>query len=419
MDSYERLNTRMKITVAGGGAAGIFAAISCKEKNSSADITVLEQGDKPLVKVALSGGGRCNLTNSITDPVQLSTFYPRGSRELIGPFQRFNSADTVNWFQSHGVSLKREPDGRVFPESDKSESIVKCLLDTAEKTGVKIRKNCGLTSAITSPQKGGFDLLTSDGSSGYCDLLLLATGGSPDSAGIRIAASVGHTIIDQIPSLFSFVITDSRISSIPGISLQKALISLPQTRFSSAGPVLITHNGISGPAVLKLSSLAARELHAKEYKTTCRIDWFPDSTLEQTLQILSGNRKLIAGKKIFGEPPLKIPRRLWNSLAEASGCGSDQHWADLSKKQAAEIAAQIHKCELKITGKDRNKEEFVTCGGVKLSEISFKTMQSKLYPSLFFAGELLDIDGLTGGFNLQAAWTTGWIAGEGMALFKQ
>ena len=189
------------------------------------------------------------------------------------------------------------------------------------------------------------------------------------------------------------MITDSRISSIPGISLQKVSITLPQTRFSSAGPVLITHNGISGPVVLKLS-LWPQGNCTQKYKTTCRVDWFPDSTLEQTLQVLSSNRKLIAGKRIFGEPPLKIPRRLWNSLAEASGCGSDQLWADLSKKQAAEIAAQIHKCELKITGKDKNKEEFVTCGGVKLSEISFKTMQSKLCPRLFFADCLTSMDSL-------------------------
>jgi len=405
----------MKAAIAGGGAAGFFAAIACKQENPSVEVTILEQNSTILSKVALSGGGRCNLSNSVTVPRQLSTFYPRGSRELIGPFTRFGPADTVKWFQSHGVTLKTEPDGRVFPASDKSLSIVNCLSETAENSGVILRKSCGIEAAIPLPDLQGFELILSSGSKEQYDMLLLATGGSAESAGISIASSLGHTIIEQVPSLFSFVVNDRRIAGIPGISLPEIKISIPETRFSSRGPALITHNGLSGPAVLKLSSFAARDLFEKGYDFQCMIDWYPHSVTEQTIQQISLMRTSNAGKRIHAETPIPIPKRLWVSLAEASGCGPTDLWAHLSKKQALDLTEQIHRGILNVTGKDRNKEEFVTCGGVKLSEINFKTMQSKIHPRLFAAGELLDIDGLTGGFNLQAAWTTGYIAGLSMA----
>jgi predicted Rossmann fold flavoprotein len=406
----------MKIIIAGGGPAGFFAAINAKLKNPSAEVTILEKSDKLLEKVFLSGGKRCNLSNAIFEPAKLCNYYPRGHKELLQPFYRFNPRNTIAWFKSRGIPIKTEPDGRIFPMSNHSQTIVDSLIHVAEKADVKVLKNCELIKVNRSVETGNYSLELTDDQLMHCDKLLLATGGSAQSAGVIAAAALGHTIIEQIPSLFTFTVSDKRITTLPGVSLSNIAISIPGTKFKERGALLITHTGFSGPAILKLSAFAARDLFIKNYQFTVVINWVPDKTQDKTLALIVSQRQIAARQKIHDRPPFPFPIRLWQSLAEAAGCKSAQFWADLSKAQANDLAMQICKCTFAVTGKNSNKGEFVTCGGVNLSEINFDTMESRKCSGLYFAGEILDIDGVTGGFNLQAAWTTGFIAGESMAV---
>jgi hypothetical protein len=401
-----------RIIVVGGGAAGFFAAIAAAE--AGAEVTVLEKTPRFLDKVRISGGGRCNVTHAFFDPRGFAARYPRGERNLPAPFRIFSAADTVAWFESRGVKLKTEGDGRIFPVTDSSQTVIDCLLRAAQKAGVSFRSNCAVES-ITKPADGKFELKLPGGQTIPCDKLLLATGGCRAAAAGQLAVSLGHTIEPPVPSLFTFHIESSWLRSLAGISLEGAEVSVPAVKLRERGPLLVTHWGLSGPVILRLSAWGARELHGLDYKFPLLVDWLPGSDAEKISAELDSRRQTQPAKLVVNTPLSPLPSRLWEQLVIAAGIARDTRWAALSRSAQHSMVGQLIRTEFQVTGKSLNKEEFVTCGGVKLGEVNFKTMESKICPGLFFAGELLDIDGITGGFNFQAAWTTGFIAGRAMA----
>lgn len=403
----------MKIIVIGGGAAGFLAAITCKENNPDAEVTILEKSDLLLRKVMLSGGKRCNLSNAQKDLRQFVSNYPRGSKELYHLLHHFGPNETFDWFQSRGVQLKTESDNRIFPQSNQSQSVVNCLLKQAKDKNIKIITNCGLSELIKNSNE--FNLTLTDNSKIECDAVVIATGGETESAGILAAKSLGHTIIKQIPSLFTFIVQDKIIEHLPGISIQDVIVSIADIKYKQRGSILITHNGLSGPAILKLSSFAARELYDKKYNFTCYVNWLPSLKPDEIITKIDSMRKSAAPRKICSQSPFELPSRLWASLSKSAGCEEILLWANISKKQVTRFGELLYRYPFRVNGRDTNRSEFVTCGGIKLSEIDFNTMESKLCPGVFFAGEILDIDGVTGGFNLQAAWSTGYIAGKSAA----
>ncbi|MCS6772339.1 MAG: NAD(P)/FAD-dependent oxidoreductase [Kiritimatiellae bacterium] len=403
----------LRIAIAGGGAAGFFAAIRAAEENRRAEVLLFERSPEPLAKVAISGGGRCNVTHHCFDIDRLVQHYPRGARELIGPFHRFQPKDTVEWFESRGVRLKVEPDGRIFPVSDRSASIVQCLLREAERLGVQLFLGTPVESVRSFPG-GGFELDLQRGQRVQADRVLLATGGNRATAGYRLAASLGHTIVEPVPSLFSFHIPDSSLHRLSGISVPDARISAEGPVPEQAGPLLVTHWGISGPAVLKLSAWGARAFAACDYCTTLNVCWQSDGRGRRR-EAIAEERRRHPARSLVARPLIRVPARLWEWILERANIPGDRMWSHLSNAEANRLADACDRMSLETAGKSLFKDEFVTCGGVSLKEVDFRTMQSKCCPGLYFAGELLDIDALTGGFNLQAAWTTGWIAGEAMA----
>ncbi|MEX1012093.1 MAG: NAD(P)/FAD-dependent oxidoreductase [Waddliaceae bacterium] len=376
----------MKITVLGGGAAGFFAAITAKKKYPEATVILLERSNKLLSKVRISGGGRCNVTHSCFDPRELIKNYPRGSKELLGAFHQFQPRDTINWFLERGVSLKTEADGRMFPITDSSDTIINALLDEADKVGViiKLQSKVKLEEIET-------------------DRLILATGSS--KSGFEIAKQFGHTIQAPVPSLFTFNIPSFLLESTSGVTLEKVNLRLEGTKLFQEGPLLITHFGFSGPAALKLSAFAARYLAEKNYEATLKIDWVPTLAIEEIMTLILSEG---TSKKLGNIKSIPLPKRLWKLLCE----NEDQIVGQTSKSTIRKLCEKLKSDSYLIKGKTTNKEEFVTCGGVTLSEINFKTMESKIHKNLYFCGEILDIDGVTGGFNFQNAWTTGWIAGN-------
>jgi predicted Rossmann fold flavoprotein len=401
-----------EIVIVGGGAAGFFAAITAARANGNCKISLFERSSQFLSKVRISGGGRCNVTHALFDPRMFTTRYPRGERELISPFHRFSADDTTAWFEARGVRLKREEDGRIFPVTDSSETVIDCLIKEAKAAGVRLFARKGVESARLRIQ-GGFDLKLIDGESIECDRLLLATGGCRSIGGAELARSLGHTIEPPVPSLFSLHLPAPWLRSLPGISVSDVLLSVGKLR--ERGPLLITHNGISGPAVLRLSAWGARILHEKEYRFSLRVNWIP-SLSENELRIqFQSRRQMEPTRRVNNSPIGAIPSRLWENLVSNAGIFPETTWTSLTRAGMNELVRQLRATELEVDGKSLNKEEFVTCGGVRLREINFKTMESRVTPNLYFAGELLDIDGITGGFNFQAAWTTGWIAGHAMA----
>ncbi|MFA6288131.1 MAG: NAD(P)/FAD-dependent oxidoreductase [Opitutaceae bacterium] len=406
--------TSPRVIVVGGGAAGFFAAIACAEANPSSHVVLYEATAHPLAKVRVSGGGRCNVTHACPEPRELVKRYPRGGRELMGPFNRFGPRDTIGWFAARGVELKTENDGRMFPVTDDSGTIVDCLRLAADKAGVKIFTSMGVRQ-VERMEAGGFRVEFTDGSVGEFDRMLLATGGNKSSVGSIIAAELGHTIEAPVPSLFTFHIDDARIRGLEGLSVLDAETSVGGTRLRERGPLLVTHWGMSGPAILKLSAWGARELAERGYKFTLGVSWVGDRTPAQVQSTLVAARAANLKKKITTWNPFALPSRLWERLAVAAGIAPDTVWTSVSNAALEAFAAQLAAGEFTVEGKSLNKEEFVTCGGVRLREVDFKTMESRLCPGLHFAGELLDIDGVTGGFNFQAAWTTGWLAGRAMA----
>ena len=403
-----------KIAIIGGGAAGFFAAIACARANAANEVSIYERGSEFLTKVRISGGGRCNVTHACFDPRTLSERYPRGERALISPLHRFSPSDTVAWFEERRVRLKTEPDGRMFPVTDSSQTIIDCLVDEAEAAGVRLFARKAV-ERVQQASPRGFELRFSSGEVARCDRLLLATGGSRSPGGAQMAESLGHTFTPPVPSLFSFHVAAPWLRLLPGVSVQDVEASVPGTPLRERGALLITHNGVSGPAILRLSAWGARILHSLDYEFALRVNWVPDLDDEQIRAQLQALRESNPNRRVANSPIAPLPVRLWEQLALAAGIDRETRWTTLSRASAIALASSLARTELTVNGKSLNKEEFVTCGGVNLREIDFKTMESRITPGLYFAGELLDLDGITGGFNFQAAWTTGWIAGHAMA----
>lgn len=400
-----------RILIIGGGAAGFFGAIAAAEADPSAQVTLLERSKQPLAKVRISGGGRCNVTHHCFDPAELIKHYPRGGRELRGPFSRFQPQDMIDWLASKGVTVKAEADGRMFPNTDDSQTIIDALENAAKEAGVRVWN--GVNIAGVTKDEGRYSITLKNGTVLEGDRLLLATGSSP--AGHRWAKQLGHTIEPLAPSLFTFNIPKSGLSQLSGVVAPDATIAIDGTKLRQRGPLLITHWGFSGPAALKLSAWAARELAGSKYTAELRIAWISDLTVTDAQQRLNEAKKAHPKRLIIGENPFTIPLKLWKALVARAGITDDQRWAHISREQQDRLANAIADDRYQVKGKTTNKEEFVTCGGVKLSEVDFRTMESKKSPGLHLAGEILDIDGVTGGFNFQAAWTTSWLAGQAMA----
>ncbi|MGZ0655106.1 NAD(P)/FAD-dependent oxidoreductase [Coraliomargarita sp. W4R72] len=402
------------IAIIGGGAAGYFAAITAAEANPSAQVTIYEQSKRTLTKVKISGGGRCNVTHNCFDPAKLATHYPRGSRELRGAFHRWQPQDTLNWFAERGVSIKAEPDGRMFPSTDDSQTIIDCFQQAARTASVQLRKEIGLKSLTAN--SSGFTLKLSDDTQVQANKVLIATGSLKASSLTRALEALGHSIAPLAPSLFAFNLADKRTHGLAGLSVQNAAVSVLSSGKSKAqpqfGPILITHRGLSGPAILRLSAWQARALQAENYHFEIVINWLGNMSEDQVREQFNRLRKgkTLVKSKVFEA----IPRRLWERLVETVGIAEDQKWAQLPKDKETTLIQELVAGRYKVLGKTTNKDEFVTAGGVSLKEINFKTMESRLVPGLHFAGECLDIDGITGGFNFQAAWTGGRLAGLAM-----
>ncbi len=399
--------------IIGGGAAGFFAAVTCAEAAPEKRIAIFERGPQFLSKVRISGGGRCNVTHACFDSRAFTTRYPRGERALIGPFKQFQASDTVAWFANRGVELKTEADGRMFPTTNSSQTIIDCLLHEARKLKVDLLPNCGVERIERSNEK--FLLTLSTKETARCDRVLIAIGGCRTPALGQIAVSLGHTLEAPVPSLFTFHIECPWLHELAGVSLENVEASIPSESLREKGALLITHWGLSGPAILRLSAWGARALHGVDYRFQLLVNWLPQfnpQTLEEQLQQRRNAQpaKLVVNTSI---PPLSA--RLWEALVLASGIARETRWSAVSRQAQHRLIQQLLRTEFPVTGKSLNKDEFVTCGGVRLSEVDFKTMQSRVCPNLYFAGEVLDIDGITGGFNFQAAWTTGWLAGRAMA----
>lgn len=406
-------SSKIRIGIIGGGAAGFFAAIQCASLNANAEVIIFERTNKLLSKVRISGGGRCNVTHACFDVKQLLEFYPRGKKQLHSVFTRFNPTDTIQWFDSRGVKLKAEADGRMFPVTDSSQTIIDCLMSEAEIYGVKI-KTMSEVNSIT-PTENGFELLV-NGQQLKLDKVLIATGGHPSEKGFQWLSNLGIGIVKPVPSLFSFNINDKQLVSLMGLSLKNICVKLAGSNFSAAGPVVITHWGLSGPAILKLSSIAARSLADLNYQFILKVNWLGDEGEDDVRKLLIDCKTSYSTRKIVNHSPVDIPLRLWEYLVRKSEIGESLQWANLSKEMLRKLVASLTNDQYSIQGKTTFKEEFVTCGGVDLAEIDFKTMESKKMPGLHFAGEVLDIDAVTGGFNFQAAWSTGFVAGTAMAV---
>jgi predicted Rossmann fold flavoprotein len=406
-----RVSSR-QIIIVGGGAAGFFAAIAAAEQG--ANVTLLEKTARFLDKVRISGGGRCNVTHACFETCEFATRYPRGERALLAPFQKFSATDTVAWFEARGVKLKTERDGRMFPTTDSSQTIVDCLVAAAEKAGMKFRLNCGVESVVKNSDEK-FELTLAGGEKFSADKLLLATGGCRAAAAGNLAVSLGHKIEPPVPSLFTFQIEKPWLRSLAGVSLEFAEVSVPVAKLRERGPLLVTHWGLSGPAILKMSAWGARELHSLDYKFPLLVNWLPKFSAEKITAEFLARRETDGAKLVVNVSLAPLTSRLWEQLVLAAHIPADTRWSKLARAQSHALVQQLTRSEFSVVGKSLNKDEFVTCGGVKLSEVNFKTMESKICPGLFFAGELLDIDGITGGFNFQAAWTTGFIAGNAMA----
>ena len=403
-----------RIVIVGGGAAGFFAALACADAGAVAEILILEKTSQFLSKVKISGGGRCNVTHACFNEREFATRFPRGERALIGPLRQFQAGDTVAWFAARGVKLKTERDGRMFPVTDSSQTIVDCLLNAARAKNIQLKTNCGV-ERVAKKDGGGFELTLSNGETLACDKLLLATGGCRTPALGQLAVSLGHTLEMPVPSLFTFHIATPWLLDLAGISVEPVEVSVAETKLRERGALLITHWGLSGPVILRLSAWGARVLHQMDYRCTLRVNWLPHLSDEKLAAEFEARRRAQAARFVVNSTVAPLPARLWEQFVLAAGVARETRWSALSRPGQHQLIQQLLRGEFSVSGKSLNKDEFVTCGGVKLGEVDFKTMQSRVCPGLFFAGELLDIDGITGGFNFQAAWTTGWIAGRAMA----
>ncbi|MDX1910457.1 MAG: NAD(P)/FAD-dependent oxidoreductase [Saprospiraceae bacterium] len=404
----------MNIAIVGGGAAGFFAAITCAETNPDCRVTLFERGKNVLEKVRISGGGRCNVTHACFDPRELVKFYPRGSRELLGPFLQFGPAQTIEWFEQRGVALKTESDGRMFPQTDDSQTIVDCLQRAANRAGVQMLTSARVDKIFRRPSgEWELQLPQHPAKNLSFDKIMIASGSNP--AVWEMLRALGHQIVSPAPSLFTFNTKDTRLRDLAGVSVSRVKLRAIGTPWSAEGPLLVTHWGLSGPAILRVSAWGARDLLAIDYKFSLEINFLPEVNREEVLQFLQKNRQEQGRKQISAHPLFGLPARLWQRLTEAAGIATERRWADLDKKMMVALQDQLCAATFQITGKSTFKEEFVTAGGVSLKELNFKTFESRICPHLFIAGEALDIDAITGGFNFQAAWTGGWLAGKAMA----
>ena len=403
----------LKVVVIGGGAAGFFSAIACAQTNRAADVTLLEASRQPLTKVLISGGGRCNVTHACFDPAILVQNYPRGGKALRGAFSQFQAQDTVEWFNVRNVKLKTEADGRMFPITDNSATIAHCLIQQAQDAGINVCLGANVKSVVKHDDT--FEIELRSGDILNADRILIATGNSPQ--GYQIAKELGHSIEPTAPSLFTFNVTDDRLDELSGIAVDPVRLRLQvgDTKLEQTGALLVTHWGLSGPAVLKLSAWGARVLHEHRYQATLTVNWLPKQNPEALRQELLAVKSQLPRRAIVSSCPVLLPRRLWEKLTAAVGIQKETRWAELPNKTLNLLIQELTQGKYLITGKGVFKEEFVTCGGVNLKEVNFKTMESRCCPGLYLAGEVLDIDGVTGGFNFQSAWTTGFIAGKAIA----
>jgi hypothetical protein len=401
-----------KLIVVGGGAAGFFCAVNVAAQNPGIKVILIEKSNKLLSKVKVSGGGRCNVTHACFSIAEMIKKYPRGEKFLKQAFHHFFTTDTIEWFESKNVKLKTEADGRMFPESNSSDTIINCLLQEANKNRVEILMNREILRIEKPSQENenAFQLFCKDGSVLEADFVCIACGGFHKREQYNWLTKLGHTFESPVPSLFTFNVPKNPIAELMGISVENAQVKINGTKFSQTGPLLITHWGFSGPAVLKLSAFAAKELSKIDYDFTVTINWLADYHENSVLEKLKLIRHQIASKKMINKNPFNLPQRLWEFHLQQSAIDAEKRWADLPAKQQNLLAKQLCSQQFQVKGKTTFKEEFVTAGGIRLNEVDATTMESKMVPHLFFAGEVLDVDGITGGFNFQHAWTSGWIA---------
>ncbi|EKT4502153.1 BaiN/RdsA family NAD(P)/FAD-dependent oxidoreductase [Flavobacterium psychrophilum] len=407
------MNSKYDIIIVGGGAAGFFAAINIVENSPKTKVCILERGQEVLTKVRISGGGRCNVTHACFVPNDLVKFYPRGEKELRGPFHQFCSGDTIDWFEKHGVELKIEDDGRMFPTSNSSQTIIDCFLTATKKLGIDVLTGQSVQSVFKSD---AFWKVETNHETFACKKIIMTTGSNPKIW--DMLQNLGHSVVEPVPSLFTFNIKDTRIKDLMGLSALASVKVKNSTRgkaeqsgakLEASGPLLITHWGMSGPGILRLSAWGARELANKKYQFAIVVNWLNDKTVEEVATILRALKLEHSKKTVSKKSPFDIPNRLWESIVLASQIDVEVKWADLTKNQLANLTHQLTNAEFQVNGKSTFKEEFVTAGGIDLKEINFKTMESKILPNLYFAGEIVNIDAITGGFNFQNAWTSGFI----------
>jgi len=403
------MQQKYNTVIVGAGASGIFAAINIKNPSES-QILIIEKTNKALSKVKVSGGGRCNVTHACFDPKELVNFYPRGNKELLGPFHQFQPGDVIEWFSNRNVELKIEEDGRMFPTTDNSQTIIDCFFKEIERNKIKIHYKSDLTKI--TPTENGFTL-TINNQQIECKKLLIASGGFKNTEQAKLITNLGHQIKDPAPSLFTFNLPNHPITKLQGIVCD-AVIKITGTNYLSDGSLLITHWGMSGPAILKLSSWAARYLQENNYSFNYEINWLPNHSTETLIEMFNQIKSEFGNKKIINHLPIEIPKKILIYLLEKARIDKDKKWAEINKKEIVALAELITKDIYQAQGKTTFKQEFVTCGGIKLNEVNFKTMESKIIPNLYFSGEVLNIDALTGGFNFQAAWTTAWIAAKNL-----
>lgn len=399
-----------KVIVIGGGAAGFFSAINIAENNPDYEVVILEKSKDVLGKVKISGGGRCNVTNACFEPRELVKYYPRGAKELLGPFHSFMTGDTMEWFESRGVSLKIEDDNRVFPASNSSQSIVDCFIDKTQELGVTVKTSCGVSNLQKVGEKWVVETLQGEFEA---DQVVIAAGSNKKLW--SILENLGHKIVDPIPSLFTFNTKDTRLRDLSGLVAKSTEVKINGTKLKEHGPLLITHWGMSGPAILKLSSVGARSLHEKDYKFTISVDWCFEYDEEDVKESFSDMKVNNPKQQIQKARLFDVPKRLWFSLLNFCQIPLEKTWADISKKEMNKLIETLKRSQFSINGKSTNKDEFVTCGGVDLREINFSSFTSKKHDKLFIIGECLNIDALTGGFNFQAAWTGGFVVGKSIS----
>ena len=409
LQKKKTLNSNYDILIIGGGAAGFFTAINVVENNPTLKVAILERGKSVLEKVRISGGGRCNVTHACFIPNDLVKFYPRGEKELRGPFHQFCSGDTIEWFEKHGVTLKIEEDGRMFPESDSSQTIIDCFTKATKDLGIDILTSQSVQSIYQTETH--FKVQTNSDTF-LAEKIVMTTGSNPKIW--EMLENLGHSIVSAVPSLFTFNVKDARIKDLMGLSTF-ASVKVKKSKLEASGPLLITHWGMSGPGILRLSAWGARELFDKNYHFAILVNWLNETTFEDCVDLLKEIKLENAKKVVAKKAPFEMPNRLWERLVLASGISEETKWADCNKVQLNALANQLTNGEFQVNGKSTFKEEFVTAGGIDLKEVNFKTMESKIIPNLYFAGEILNIDAITGGFNFQNAWTGGFIVAQSIS----